>query len=73
MRVLLPPAAPWPARCPGRPAAKLDPKRRIVTLPLPMPRGLNPQGFADLIAAYQAAAHARRLLSGTASSATEPA
>jgi hypothetical protein len=75
MRVLLPPAVPWPERRPGRPAAKLDPKRRIVTLPLPMPRGMNPQGFADLIATYQLAAQARSILSGTAAAApvTEPA
>ncbi|WP_245291106.1 M48 family metallopeptidase [Methylobacterium aquaticum] len=75
MRVLLPPAVPWPERRPGRPAAKLDPKRRIVTLPLPMPRGMNPQGFADLIATYQSAAQARSILAGTTAAApvTEPA
>ncbi|AWN55504.1 peptidase M48 [Methylobacterium sp. 17Sr1-1] len=72
MRVLLPPAVPWPERRRGRPVVKLDPKRRIVTLPLPMPRGMNPQGFADLIATYQAAARARMILEGT-TPATEPA
>ncbi|AWN50082.1 peptidase M48 [Methylobacterium terrae] len=75
MRVLLPPAVPWPERRPGRPAAKLDPGRRIVTLPLPMPRGMNPQGFADLVATYQAAAQARSILAGNAAAvpASEPA
>lgn len=73
MRVLLPPAVPWPARRPGRPAAKLDPKRRIVTLPLPMLRGLNPQGFADLIATYQVAAQARSILDAATVPVAEPA
>lgn len=75
MRVLLPPAVPWPERRPGHPAARLDPERRIVTLPLPMPRGMNPQGFADLIATYQSAAQARSILAGTAVTVpvTEPA
>ncbi|SFU76077.1 Peptidase family M48 [Methylobacterium sp. 174MFSha1.1] len=72
MRVLLPPAVPWPQRRPARPAVKLDAKRRIVTLPLPMPRGMNLQSFADLIATYQGAARARTLLEGT-TPATEPA
>ncbi len=65
-RILLPPAAPWPQRLPGRHAVTLDAKRRIVTLPLPVPHKLTPQAFADLIVAYQAAAQARRILAGTA-------
>ncbi len=73
-RILLPPSAPWPERRPGRHAVKLDARRRIVTLPLPLPHKLTPQGFADLIAAYRAAAQARRILAGTAvASVSEPA
>ncbi|MGE7417050.1 M48 family metalloprotease [Methylobacterium tarhaniae] len=73
MRVLLPPAVPWPERRLGRPAAKLDPKRRVVTLPLPLPRGMNPQGFADLIATYQVAAQARSILDAATAPVAEPA
>jgi hypothetical protein len=70
-RVLLPPEVRWPERRPGRHAVKLDAKRRIVTVPVPLPRGLDRQGFADLIAAYRAAAEARRILAG-ASARLEP-
>ncbi|WP_244276557.1 M48 family metallopeptidase [Methylobacterium indicum] len=72
-RVLLPPAAPFPGRRPGRHGVTLDPKRRIVTLAVPMPRGMKPQGFADLIAAYRAATEARRILAAAAPSAPGPA
>ncbi len=63
-RVLLPPEVRWPERLPGRHAVKLDAKRRIVTVPVALPRGLDRQGFADLIGAYRAAAEARRILAG---------
>ncbi|KMO33353.1 peptidase M48 [Methylobacterium tarhaniae] len=73
-RILLPPAAPWPQRLPGHHAVKLDAKRRIVTLPLPLPHKLTPQGFADLIGTYRAAAQARRILADKAvRSEAEPA
>lgn len=70
MRLLLPPGADWPERAPGRHAVKLDPKRRIVTLTVGLPRKMKPQDFADLIARYQAAHQARRLLSERAPIAT---
>lgn len=68
-RLLLPPGGDWPERTPGRHPVKLDPKRRIVTLTVGLPRGMKPQDFADLIARYQAAHHARRVLAGRAPSA----
>ncbi|BAQ48657.1 M48 family metallopeptidase [Methylobacterium aquaticum] len=72
-RVLLPPGASFPGRRPGRHGVRLDAKRRIVTLAVPMPRGMNPQGFADLIAAYRTAAEARRILAEAAASRPAPA
>ncbi len=61
-RLLLPPGAAFPKRIPGRRTAKLDPKRRIVTLVVGLPRGMKPQAFADLIRRYQAAHQARQIL-----------
>jgi hypothetical protein len=69
-RLLLPPGADWPERAPGRHPVKLDAKRRIVTLTVGLPRGMKPQDFADLIARYQAAHHARRALAERAARAT---
>ncbi|BAU91996.1 peptidase M48 Ste24p [Methylorubrum populi] len=73
-RLLLPPEADWPQRLPGRHGAKLDAKRRIVTLATGLPRGMKPQDFVDLIGRYQNAALARRLLdeAGTRTSSSEP-
>jgi Zn-dependent protease with chaperone function len=70
IRLLLLPGADWPERAPGRHAMKLDPKRRIVTLTVGLPRKMKPQDFADLIARYQAAHQARRLLAERAPIAT---
>mgnify|MGYP005993287025 CR=1 FL=1 len=75
-RLLLPPGALFPQRVPGRGAVKLDPKRRIVTLSVGLPRGMKPQDFADLIGRYQAAHQARQLLveaARTSSPETQPA
>ncbi|CAO4153735.1 Protease HtpX [Methylorubrum aminovorans] len=72
-RLLLPPEADWPQRLPGRHGTKLDAKRRIITLPIGLPRGMKPQDFADLIGRYQMAAQARRLLAESArTSPSEP-
>lgn len=61
-RLLLPPGASWPERVPGGRNVKLDPKRRIVTVSVGLPRGMPPQDFADLIGRYRAAHQARRIL-----------
>ena len=61
-RLLLPPEADWPERVRGVRGAKLDPKRRIVTLTVGLPRRMKPQDFADLLGRYQTAAQARRIL-----------
>jgi hypothetical protein len=64
-RLLLPPEADWPQRLPGRNGIKLDAKRRIITFPIGLPRGMKPPDFAELIGRYQMAAQARRLLAET--------
>jgi len=64
-RLLLPPDADWPQRLPGRNGIKLDAKRRIITFPIGLPRGMKPPDFAELIGRYQMAAQARRLLAET--------
>lgn len=61
-RLLLMPSAPWPQRSRGRHGVKLDPKHRIVTLSVGLPRKMKPQDFANLIGLYQAAHQARKLL-----------
>ncbi len=61
-RLLLMPAAPWPQRAPGRHGVRLDPKQRIITLSIGLPRKMKPQDFANLIGRYQAAHQARQLL-----------
>ncbi|MEH3147709.1 MAG: M48 family metallopeptidase [Methylobacterium frigidaeris] len=71
-RLLLPPEASWPGRLPGRHGVKLDARRRIVTFPVGLPRGMKPQGFADLIASYQAAAQARRILAEAGAAGPSP-
>lgn len=71
-RLLLPPEVPFPQRAPGGRGLKLDPKRRIVTIALGLPRNMKPQEFADLIGRYQAAAQARRILAETAATPFPP-
>ena len=65
-RLLLPPGAPWPERVRGGRNVKLDPKRRIVTVTVGLPKGMKPQDFADLIGRYRAAHQARLILAEAA-------
>lgn len=70
-RLLLPPEAPFPQRLRGG-SAKLDAKRRIVTVSAGLPRKMKPQDFADLIGRYRQAAQARRILVERAAAARGP-
>ena len=62
MRVLLPPAAPVPARRPGARRIRVDAARRIVVVKAVLSGRVGPQAFADLVFDYRHAARARQLL-----------
>lgn len=55
---------PLPKKIRGGRFAKVDAKRRTVTLTFGLPRRMKPEEFADLIGRYQQAAQARHILSG---------
>ena len=61
-RVLLAPEAPFPGRKPGGRRVKLDAKQRVVTFTGGPPRGMQVQGYADLLGRYWRADTAGRLL-----------
>lgn len=61
-RLLLPPEAPFPTRRPGARRIKLDAGKRIITFTAGLPRGMSPEGYADLFGRYRMADEARRML-----------
>jgi len=61
-RLLLSAETPFPARLAGGRRVTVDARRRVVTVPMGAPRGMSPQGLADLVGRYRRADAARRVL-----------